>query len=125
VPILRLIVAVVERTFHTSVMLQSLHKPPIQEEHVHLESDVDQQTENERSEKTLPPRSADGIRERDRTPRSDVSLLRLTPLLSAVLAFPYDLVLPAVEFPYHEDCSNRSDNDNEWPKEMTDTRPSV
>jgi len=58
---LGLVVASHERPFHSVVVLQSLGEPPIEEQHVELEEQVDDQRHNEDNEERMPPGITKGV----------------------------------------------------------------
>lgn len=106
---------------HGCVSLELLHESPVEEEHVHLEPQIDQEADDECGKEALPSRTTDSLWK--------LECVRvfcwLTPLLSSILAFPNDLVFAAMKFPDHENGSDTTDDDDKRPEEIADSSPDV
>jgi len=104
-------------------MLQTLGIPPIEEEHVHLEYQISDKRDGERCEDAV-----EGCYTK-RHRHGDCLCLKLewgcTVELTAIGAFPGEVVLPSGEFPDHEDRADEADDDDEWPEGFANSCPEV
>jgi len=103
------------------VSLNSPLEAPIEEESVHLEPDVHEQTDNKGGEQTVPPWAANGV---GKTRGVVVAiLLSVTPMLTTIFALPDDLVLTTIQLPYHENGPYPRCRNDERPQQQADIGP--
>jgi len=104
-------------------MFESFAEPPVQEEHVHLETEINKEANDESCVQARKARSAEATWERRAivVARCDGS----RPQLATVLAFPCYLVFTPLKLHNHENGPNGANNDNEWPCKFANSCPYV
>lgn len=118
------VVSVVVRSLHAVIVFQSLRITPVEEEHIHLESDIDEERENEYVEQRMEPASAEctrHCRSRSRCSRRSIR----APHLTSVLAFPVDISLGAVKLDEHDNGADGANDDQEGPAELAYPSPEI
>jgi len=104
-------------------MLQALGESPVEEEHVYLKDQINDQCEDEDHKERMPSWVTDRVRH-----RCSGGIARLgngTPHLTAILAFPNDVPVVSVELNDHDDGAYGGDDNEEWPAELAYPGPDV
>jgi len=109
------------RDFYELVALQSSLVSPSHKEHVHLEGEINQQRNNKGRVKAAETCGAKSDGERSFC--SVCSVRR--PYLTAVIAFPSDVVLSSLQFHNHQGSANCADDNGKRPEEFANADPNV
>jgi len=109
-------------------VLQALREPPVKEEHVELEDEVDDKADYESGQEAREARSAENVWNGPcgGAIRGAIPCCRCRrPFLAAVLAFPNNIALPSLELDHHDYASDQGDDQDEGPQEFAHSYPDV